>query len=83
MGLIDGYPFTFCLSELDIRVVLLLDLSFLVTYGLCVSTNVCKYITMKLTNNVFGNICENVFAWCPTRSEMFGRNLIISIEGNH
>ncbi len=38
---------------------------------------------MKLTNNAFGNICENIIAWCPARLEVFGRNLIISIEGNH
>jgi hypothetical protein len=36
---------------------------------------------MKLTNNVFGNIYESVIAWCPTRSEIFDRNLVISIEG--
>jgi hypothetical protein len=51
--------------------------------GLVCSKNVCKYIIMKLTNNAFGNICENIIAWCPARLEVFGRNLIISIEGNH
>jgi hypothetical protein len=38
---------------------------------------------MKLTNNVFGNICERVIAWCFIKAKTFGRNLVISIQGNH